>query len=114
MSLKIKFALLITIFLWASAFVGIRIGLQTYSPEGLALMRYLIASICMGVIYYRMPERTSICLRDVIALMSIGALGIGVYNIALNYGELFISSGVTSSIISQAPIISTLFAIFFL
>lgn len=114
MSYKIKIALVVTIFLWASAYVGIRAGLQEYSPEGLALMRYLIASICMGIIYYRMRGRASMRVVDICALMGIGALGIGVYNIALNYGELSISSGMTSFIISQAPIVTTIFAIFFL
>lgn len=114
MTPKIKFALIIVVFLWASAFVGIRAGLQEYSPEGLALMRYLIASICMGIIYYRMPERATMHVKDVCALMGIGVLGIGVYNLALNYGELSVSSGMASFITSQAPIISTALAIIFL
>ena len=37
--------------LWASAFVGIRIGLKGYSPGSLALLRYLIASASMIFIY---------------------------------------------------------------
>src|SRR5438477_8317314 len=111
MTIKTKFAIFTAIFLWASAFVGIRQGLQSYSPEGLALFRYLIAAICMGVIYFRMPHRLSIPFRDACSLMGIGALGIGVYNITLNHGELFIASGMASFIISQAPLLSVLFAI---
>lgn len=40
-----RFALGITIFCWASAFVGIRAALAGYSPTHLALLRYLIASL---------------------------------------------------------------------
>lgn len=114
MTYKTKIAIAISIFLWASAFVGIRAGLQDYSPEGLALLRYLIASICMGMIYFRMPARKSMPLSDACALMAIGAIGIGIYNVTLNYGELSMSSGMASFITSQAPIITTLFAILFL
>jgi len=114
MTHKTKIALAIAIFLWASAFVGIRAGLQGYSPEGLALMRYLIASVVMGIVYYRMPQRNSMEFLDICALLGVGALGIGVYNITLNYGELSISSGMASFIISQAPIVTALFAIIFL
>jgi len=114
MSFKTKIALMVAIFLWASAFVGIRAGLQEYSPEGLALLRYIIASLCMGVIYYRLPNRNKIRLQDRCALLCVGALGIGVYNVTLNYGELSISSGMASFIISQSPLITTLFAILFL
>lgn len=109
-----KWALGIAVLLWASAFVGIRAGLQEYSPEGLALLRYLIASLCMGIAYYRLPRRNSIRFKDIVILLMIGVVGIGIYNIALNYGELTIASGVASFIISQAPIVTALFALFFI
>lgn len=114
MSYKIKFALVLAILLWASAFVGIRAGLNGYSPEGLALLRYLVASICMAVIYYRLPQRQMMPLKDMLGLMFVGALGIGVYNLTLNHGELVISSGMASFITSQSPIITTIFAMAFL
>jgi len=107
-------ALVLTIFLWASAFVAIRAGLQDYSPEGLALLRYLVASVCMAIVYCRLPQRNKMQLKDICALLGIGMLGIGVYNLTLNYGELSISSGMASFITSQSPIITTFFAIFFL
>lgn len=114
MTSKTKFALIVAIFLWASAFVGIRAGLQGYSPEGLALLRYLIASLCMGIIYYRMPQRKSMRLLDICGLLLVGAFGIGIYSVTLNYGELSISSGMASFIISQSPIVTAVFAICFL
>lgn len=114
MTFKTKFALIITIFLWASAFVGIRAGLQAYSPEGLALLRYLVASLCMGMIYYqRRVYKRPIPFWDLCALLGIGALGVGLYNITLNYGEVAISSGMASFIISQSPLITAVFAICF-
>lgn len=113
MSFKTKLILVVVLFLWASAFVGIRAGLQVYSPEGLALLRYLIASACMAIIYYRFPQKSSLKFRDMAALMAIGAIGIGVYNLTLNYGELSISSGMTSFITSQSPIITTIIAVIF-
>ena len=114
MSHKTKIALVIAILLWASAFVGIRAGLHAYSPEGLALLRYLIASLFMGIIYFRLPSRNRVPFKDMLALFIIGALGIGVYSITLNYGELAISSGMASFIISQSPIITTICAMVFL
>jgi drug/metabolite transporter (DMT)-like permease len=112
--IHIKWALAIAIFLWASAFVGIRAGLQAYSPEGLALLRYLIASLCMGIVYYRLPQRSTLSLLDIAGLLGVGVLGIGIYNLMLNYGELYVSSGMASFIISQSPIITAMFAFLFL
>jgi drug/metabolite transporter (DMT)-like permease len=114
MSYKTKFSLFIAIFLWASAFVGIRAGMQGYSPEGLALLRFIIASICMGIVYYWLPQRTTIKFQDICILLGLGMLGIGIYSIMLNYGELSISSGMSSFIISQSPVITTFIAMLFL
>lgn len=114
MSTSIKLALATAIFLWASAFVGIRAGLVDYSPEGLALLRYLIASLFMGIVYFRMPNRSPMPYFDIIALLLIGVVGIGLYNITLNYGELTVASGVASFIVSLSPIITALFATLFL
>jgi drug/metabolite transporter (DMT)-like permease len=107
-------AIAIAILLWSSAYVAIRAGLQGYSPEGLALLRYLVASVCIGIIYYRMPARNSMRLKDILVMMCLGAVGIGFYNIALNYGELTVSSGMASFIISQAPVMTALLAMVFL
>lgn len=114
MSSKAKMILLMVILLWASAFVGIRAGLQDYSPEGLALLRFLVASLCISVVYFRLPQRNRMHWRDACSLLGIGILGIGIYNITLNYGEIVVSSGMASFIISQSPIITAILAITFL
>lgn len=112
--LKTKLILLVTVAFWASAFVGIRAGLHGYSPGGLALFRFLIASVCMFYIYIFFAERKHIPLKDKIVMLMMGGAGIGIYNITLNYGEISVDSGVASFIISQSPIISTIIAITFL
>lgn len=114
MTYKTKMALMVAILVWASAFVGIRAGLHDYSPEGLALLRYLVASACMAVVYYYLPQRSLMPIYDRLGLMALGAVSIGIYNITLNYGELAISSGMASFITSQSPIITTIFAVAFL
>jgi len=113
-SAKTKFALAITIFFWSSAFVGIRVGLVGYSPGSLALFRFLIASLCMLVIYWRLPARENFKKSDFWLLLLFGAIGLGGYNLFLNYGELTISAGISSFIVSQSPLISMLCAVFFL
>src|SRR5690349_15366878 len=108
MSFTVRLALVLAITLWASAFVGIREALLGYSPEGLALLRYLIASVIMGVVYFRLPVRANVPWKDRFMLLLTGILGIGVYNITLNHGELVLDSGVASFITSQSPIFATL------
>jgi len=114
-SIKTKIALIVSIFLWSSAFVFIRTALKGYSPGSLALFRFLIASFCMLVIYcYRFRQRETFQNRHFYGLLLFGAIGLGCYNYFLNYGEISVSAGIASFIISQSPLISMFFAILFL
>lgn len=111
---KSRAAIAATILLWASAFVGIRAGLGGYSPGGLALLRFLVASVVMALFYFNRPRHYSINWYDKFGLMMVGVVGIGFYNLTLNYGETAVSSGVASFIISQSPVVTTFFAVLFL
>jgi len=112
-SIKINAMLALTVFLWSSAFVGIRIGLTGYSPGSLALFRFLVASVCMMLVYHRHSYQ-KIPLFARLQLILLGMVGISVYHIALNYGELTVSAGVASFIIGLMPVITLLISILFL
>ena len=115
MPLKTKLALLTTVILWGSAYVAIRAAVQNYSPGGLALLRLLISSVAIYFVLYRgRKSRPSIQKRDLYRVLFAGAIGIGCYNIALNYGEVFVPAGMASFIGSQIPVVTTLLAVFFL
>jgi drug/metabolite transporter (DMT)-like permease len=77
------------------------------------LLRYLVASLCMGIIYWLMPKSV-MTKGDKCKLLGVGIIGLGVYNIALNYSELTISSGTASFVISQSPLVTVIFAVIFL
>lgn len=112
-SFKVKTGLFLAVFLWSSAFVGIRIGLDSYSPGSLALFRFSIASLFMAVLYLRHSNRSAIPWSDRLQLGLLGVLGIGVYNTSLNYGELTVSAGVASFVIGLTPALTVLYAIIF-
>jgi drug/metabolite transporter (DMT)-like permease len=103
----------ICILLWASAFVGIRSALgEGYSPGSLALLRFLVASASLAVYAYfsgmRMPKK-----EDFPIIIFTGFIGITVYHLALNYGEVTVKAGTASFIISSVPILTGIFSIFF-
>lgn len=113
-SFKISCIVMITIMLWASAFVGIRIGLNDYSPGALALLRFMIASCCLFVIYQSLGIKKSVAWKDRIQLLIAGMAGIGIYNICLNYGELSVSAGVASFVIGLMPVMTVFLSFLFL
>lgn len=102
----------LAIFFWSSAFAGIRAGLVSYTPLHLAFLRMLIGSTGLALFVVikriRLPD-----LKDIPIFLLCGFCGFSVYHIALNIGEITVSAGLSSIIISLAPvftgILSTLF-----
>jgi drug/metabolite transporter (DMT)-like permease len=113
-SLATQLCLWGTVFLWSSALIAIKMGLHGYSPGGLALLRYLVASLCLLILYLKLPERHVPRLRDLLHIIFIGALGIGVYNVAINYGEIIVPAGIAGFIIGLMPVFTMMFAFFLL
>ncbi|MES2503668.1 MAG: EamA family transporter [Myxococcota bacterium] len=106
-----RFFLLSAIFLWATAFVGIRVALTDFSPGALALFRFLVAGICLVPPYLRVKNKSRIGLRELGLLVLIGPIGMGCYSVLLNQSELQITAGIASLVVSLTPVLSSLMAI---
>ncbi|OOZ81314.1 EamA family transporter [Bacillus cereus] len=111
--LRIICAHAFTILIWGSAFPAIRMGLESYTPEHLTLLRLLIASVILLLFSFiyklRLPD-----LKDIPAIFIFGALGFTFYHIALNYGEKTVNAGSASLIVSVTPIVTAIFASVFM
>ena len=109
----VTLALAATVVFWASAFAGIRAGLDDYGPGQIALFRFAVASVVLGAFALatgtRLPER-----RDLPAVFLAGFLAFTVYHVALNYGELVVAAGAASVLINTAPLFTALLAVLFL
>jgi drug/metabolite transporter (DMT)-like permease len=106
-------ALAATVFLWASSYSAIRVGLNAFGPGQVALARLAVASLVLAVyalaVRMRLPER-----RDLPTVLLAGFLAFGVYHVVLNYGQLTVSAGAASILIGTAPIFTALWATAFL
>ena len=100
---------LVTVTLWASAFVGIRSASQHLSPGALAFGRLTIASLALGsIVLWRrepLPGR-----RDVAAIALVGLFWFGLYNISLNAAERRVDAGTASMLVNVGPIILAVLA----
>lgn len=103
-------SLFVLAILWGSAFPAIKLGLEGLSVPHLTLMRHLVASACFVPVLLLLRRRMLPALRDVPVFFLMGFLGIFVYHVALNVGELRVSAGATSLIIAAAPAITALLA----
>ncbi|WP_027483864.1 DMT family transporter [Deinococcus pimensis] len=106
-------AIVVTIVFWASAFAGIRAGLEAFGPAHLTLYRFLVASVALGVyaLARRLPPPPP---RDLARIFGLSLLGITTYHLALNYGEVTVPAGTASLIIAAGPVITALLSTTFM
>jgi drug/metabolite transporter (DMT)-like permease len=116
-------AILGVLLLWASAFAGIRAGLRLtpagavgadgYGPGELALLRFGTASAVLALFALatrmRLPD-----LADLPRIGLAGFLGISVYHVALNVGEVTVNAGAASLLIAAGPVFTALLSALFL
>lgn len=110
---RIPILLGLTIVFWASAFAGIRAGLEEYSPGHVALVRLLVASLALLV--YALATRMPLPeVRDLPVIAFGGFLAFAVYHVTLSYGEVTVAAGPASLLVNTAPIFTALLATAFL
>lgn len=110
---RVLIALGVTILIWASAFAGIRAGLEAYAPGHLALLRFLVASAVL-VVYAVLTRMPLPAWRDVPAVLVGGFLGFTVYHAGLAFGQVTVEAGSASLIIASVPVFTALLAVAFL
>ena len=102
-------AALVTVVLWASAFVGIRAASPDFSAGALALGRLLVGSVALGAILAMrgegLPARPAWK-----AILICGVLWFGVYNVALNEGERYVDAGTAAMLVNVGPILIAVLA----
>jgi drug/metabolite transporter (DMT)-like permease len=109
--------------LWSSAFAGIRAGLRLtsagtlgaggYGPGELALLRFGTASVVLALYALAIRMRPP-ALADLPRICFASVLGISIYHVALNYGEVTVHAGAASLLIAAGPVFTALLSVLFL
>lgn len=108
--------LLATLVLWASAYTAIPIALESYAPQMLAPFRqFLSVLVTMPVLLMRpRGEVRSAFRRDWRSFLLMAFLGIGLYHIALSFGQRTVGPGMASLLINLSPLATALIGVAFL
>src|SRR5689334_21291232 len=106
-------AALVTVLLWASAFVAIRHVGHVVSPGPLTLGRLLAGSVVLGLLMLtrRQPVPAR---RHWPRLVTAGVLWFGLYSVALNAAERRIDAGTASMLVNIGPVFIAVLAAVFL
>lgn len=106
-------AALVTVVVWASAFVGIRDLVGVFSPGSIALGRLSVGILALGLLVWRTGWRP-VARRDLTLIVASGIAWFAIYNIALNEAERHVDAGTAAMLTNIGPIFIAVFAAFFL
>jgi drug/metabolite transporter (DMT)-like permease len=106
---KAQLAALLTVVLWASAFVGIRFAGRGLSPGPLALTRLVVGSVALGVLM--LVRREPLVRRPGIAgAVVCGLMWLAAYNVLLNAAERRVDAGTAALLVNVGPVFIALLA----
>jgi drug/metabolite transporter (DMT)-like permease len=110
---KAFLAALVSVVLWAAAFVGIRAAGRSFSPGPLALGRLALGSGLLGALVLSRPKVRP-TRRELALLVLAGLLWFGVYQVVLNEAERRVDAGTAAMLVLIAPIFIVALAAAFL
>ncbi|MFI1467719.1 DMT family transporter [Streptomyces wuyuanensis] len=106
---KTTAAALLTMVLWASAFVGIRYAGEDIRPGALALGRLLVGAVALLVLLAvrreGLPPRAAWP-----GIAGAGVFWFGLYMVALNWGEQHTDAGTAALVVGTGPLLVALLA----
>lgn len=106
-------AALVTVVLWASAFIGIRGAGPHFDPGALALLRMAVGTAALSILALRhgirLPQR-----RHWLLVVVWGVGWFCVYNLALNSAERTLDAGTAAMVVNLAPLMVVVFSGLFL
>ena len=106
-------AALVTVVVWASAFVGIRDLVGVFSPGSIALGRLSVGVLALGIFVWRTGWRP-VARRDLTLIVASGIAWFAIYNLALNEAERHVDAGTAAMLTNLGPIFIAIFAAVFL
>src|SRR4051794_6269185 len=107
-SIRVRLALAVTVLMWASAFVAIRVGARDYDPGPFLLLRFLIPAALLGALAARSGSLLPVP-RDrgravVLGLLFVTYIGL------LVVGEATVDAGTASMLAETSPLMTAALA----
>lgn len=98
--------MLAAVFFWGISFISIKVALREIPPSTLALIRFAIASLILGVLCARLEPGTKIVKKDLPLMVLAGALGITLYFYFENLGVKLTTVVNAALIVTFVPLIT--------
>lgn len=105
-------ALLMTV-TWGSSAVATKVGLASYGPGQLTLLRFIITGTLM-VLYALLTHMRLPARRDIVPIIGLGLIGISITQFSFSFGITSVDPGTATFLISTVPVMTAILARFWL
>lgn len=99
-------AMILTVIMWGISFLSIKISVEVLPPMTLAVVRFVMASFLLAVVFKKMEPETRLAKKDMPAMALAGVLGVSLYFYFENTGIKLISASAASIIVATIPVIT--------
>jgi len=107
------FLLFILSSIWSSAFIGIKIAVETINPISVASLRLTVAAIFLCTIFFLRGYKFNLTITTYIYIFFIALIGNFIPFYLISWSEIYISSSLAGLLLSIAPIFALLLSHFF-
>lgn len=97
---KLYLCIAVTVFCWGYSPIGVHSALHSYTPQHIALLRFLIASFFLLLLVMKKGIQP-LNWKDVPALAVLGFFSVTLHHLLINTGQQYVTA-VASSILSQS------------
>ena len=97
--------------LWAGNFIVVKSALSQVPPVGFTFLRFLLASVTLFVLLRWREGNVGLPRRDLIAILGLGAVGFGAYQILWTTGLTTVAAGDSALLIASTPVLVALLAV---
>ncbi|OEU62427.1 MAG: hypothetical protein BBJ57_04755 [Desulfobacterales bacterium PC51MH44] len=106
--------LLLTAVFWGGTFIAGRVVAQNVGPFSAAFLRFVVASVFLFFLTWKIEGRLSLILkRQIVPVILLGLTGVFSYNVLFFKGLKLIDAGRAAIIIANNPIFITLLSCYF-
>ena len=99
--------------IWGSAFIAIKISLETLNPISVASLRLIVASICLLIFFYYKNYKLNFTKENIYILIGVGIIGNFIPFFLISWAEQYIQSNIAGLLMSIGPIITLILAHYF-
>lgn len=110
---RANLAMVAVILFWGISYVSIKVTVIEIPPITMALIRFVIASLMLGIIIRRVEPQTTLAKSDLPKMVLGGIFGITIYFIFENIGVKFTTATNASLIVTIVPIIAIMLDVLF-